>query len=76
MFNAKRGGKKMEPGMVAAADMARHAGVDPKAFRKRLRAEKERGHFQWHVHGGRWVVPEESSQHHELQQILRDLMRS
>lgn len=56
---------------VTAADMARAAGVDPKLFRRELRAER----FPWHRHNDRWTVTEGSDRHIEMRRVLEGIVR-
>jgi hypothetical protein len=57
---------------VTAAEMARSAGVEPKAFRAALRRAK----FNWHVHNGRWEVLHDSAEHREMIEVLGLLTRA
>jgi hypothetical protein len=49
--------------------MARAAGVEPKAFRKALRAAK----LPWHQPNARWTVPKNSRQEAEMAQVLSEM---
>jgi hypothetical protein len=67
----------MDRGMVSAADMARNAGIDPKAFRHRLRLGKEQGRFTWHKQKNqRWVAVKDSPEHDELKGELADMNKA
>lgn len=55
---------------VAAADMARERGVDPKRFRAALREEG----FAWHAPNGRWRVERGSERHRALEQVLAKIV--
>lgn len=57
-------------GLVTAVEMARAAGIDPKRFRRALRAEK----FPWHTHGAHWTVEDGSLHHRAMERVLRDLV--
>ena len=58
--------------MIRAVDMARDRGVDPKAFRKALRAES----FNWHVLKQPWTVPRGSLEHRDMESVLNRLIAS
>ena len=49
----------------SAADMARQYGLEPKKFRKALRAEK----FPWHKHRARWNPPDGSPEHRDMVRV-------
>lgn len=55
-----------------AVTMAKTADVDPRAFRAALRAAG----LPWHLHGARWVVTKESSEHGDMKRVLADLKAS
>jgi len=55
-----------------AVTMAKAAEVDPRAFRAALRAAG----LPWHLHGARWVVTKESSEHGDMKRVLADLKAS
>ncbi len=55
---------------VEAADMAYAVGIDPKRFRHALRDAK----LSWHEHEERWVVRRGSSQHKDMQSVLKSLI--
>ncbi|SED40077.1 hypothetical protein SAMN05444161_3125 [Rhizobiales bacterium GAS191] len=66
----------MEAGIVTAADMARHVGIDPKAFRHRLRMAKDEGRLTWHKQKGqRWVAARDSPEPHEMQGVLTEMTK-
>jgi hypothetical protein len=54
---------------TTAVEMAKHAGIDPKRFRKALREEN----FSWHGHNDRWTVDVSSEQHTAMERVLRTL---
>jgi hypothetical protein len=55
-----------------AVTMAKAGDVDAKAFRAALRAAR----LPWHLHGARWVVTKESSEHGDMKRVLADLKAS
>ena len=55
-----------ESKFITAIDMARDAGIDPKDFRRELRAAG----LAWHQHSARWTVERGSNQHAEMLQVL------
>lgn len=57
---------------VAAADMARAAGVDPKLFRRKLREAC----FDWHAHNAPWRAVEDDARHEQMKAVLKDLRRA
>ena len=57
---------------VEAADMARHAGIDPKKFRQALRDAE----LAWHKHGGRWKVFRDSPEHKDMLSVLNSLTQT
>lgn len=62
----------MPESYITAVEMARSAGIDPKTFRRALRAEA----FPWHGHNERWTVPVGSPQHNDMLRVLRSLTGS
>ena len=56
---------------VTAAEMAKAAGIDPKAFRKGLRDEQ----LPWHHHYDRWTVREGSPEHRDMLRVSSRLTR-
>ena len=60
-----------KPDEVTAADMARENGIDPKVFRAALRRQG----FRWHQHNGRWTVPRNSPEHHNMLRVLELMTR-
>jgi hypothetical protein len=54
---------------TSAAEMARRAGVDPKAFRQALRDEN----LPWHRHNDSWTVFVGSPKHRDMQRVLARL---
>jgi len=56
---------------VTAIEMAKGAGIDPKAFRLALRAAK----LHWHTHNDRWIVDRDSPRHSDMKAVLADLIR-
>lgn len=61
----------MESRFVSAIEMARGVGVDPKEYRKALRAEN----FSWHRHNDRWTVDRDSDRHADMERVLRGLLQ-
>ena len=57
--------------LITAAEMARQVGIDPKAFRAALRATN----LSWHREGARWEVITGSQEHHEMQNVLDELLQ-
>ena len=55
--------------IIAAADMARDVGVDPKRFRRALRS----AHLPWHEPDASWSVERESPEHEQMMQVLESL---
>lgn len=55
-----------------AVTMAKAEGEDPRRFRAALRAAG----LPWHLHGARWVVTKESSEHGDMKRVLSDLKAS
>ena len=49
-----------------AVDMARSAGIDPKDFRRELRAAG----LRWHQHNAPWSVDPGSAEHRDLERVL------
>jgi hypothetical protein len=54
---------------TSAAEIARRAGVDPKAFRQALRDEN----LPWHRHNDSWTVFVGSPKHRDMQRVLARL---
>jgi hypothetical protein len=52
-----------------AVYMARKVGVSPKKFRSALRKEN----FSWHVHGSRWTVDIGTTEHRDMEEVLRKI---
>jgi hypothetical protein len=63
--------QSMEGQMISAIEIARDAGIDPKAFRAKLREEG----FAWHEPWERWSVAVGSKEHAAMLAV-RDGMRS
>lgn len=57
-------------GMVTALEMARARNIDPKDFRRALRAAD----FKWHRHNDRWEAPIGSPEHSDMQRVLLELV--
>lgn len=55
----------------SAAEVARHYGIEPKKFRKELRAKK----FPWHDHGAHWNPPDNSPEHHDMMRVAERMAR-
>ncbi|RWK55701.1 MAG: hypothetical protein E5X43_09720 [Mesorhizobium sp.] len=55
---------------TTATDMAEAVGIEPKAFRRALRAE----HFDWHSRYSAWKVDVKSPQHLAMQKVLVALL--
>ena len=53
--------------MTTAIEMARAAGIDPKAFRAALRREG----LRWHAKFQPWTVQEGSAEHSQMMNVLR-----
>ena len=53
----------------SAAEVARQHGLEPKAFRRALRARN----FSWHQKGCRWNPPEGSPEHLDMVRLARSL---
>ena len=72
--NSARGSIKPRdkgPETTSAAEMARAAGLDPKAFRQTLRDEN----LPWHTHNDPWIVSVGSPEHEDMQRVLARLVR-
>jgi hypothetical protein len=53
---------------TTATEMANAAGVNPRTFRKWLRAEE----FGWHIWNTAWRVEVGSLEHRDMQRVLRE----
>ncbi|RWB89233.1 MAG: hypothetical protein EOQ52_12725 [Mesorhizobium sp.] len=62
--------KAMKAKLTNAADMARSVGIDPKAFRRALRAEQ----FAWHSKYSTWSVTIDSAEHIAMRAVLAALL--
>jgi 3-hydroxyisobutyrate dehydrogenase-like beta-hydroxyacid dehydrogenase len=58
-------------GQVSAVDLAKKAGVSPKAFRAALR----KAGFDWHQHRAPWVADRGSQQERDMRNVLRSMSR-
>lgn len=58
--------------LITAIDIARSAGVDPKAYRQALRDAD----FPWHHHNERWTVEIDSPEHEAMRRVLNLLKRN
>ncbi len=56
--------------MITAVEMARSRGINPKDFRRALRA----ANLAWHSHNDRWSVPEGSREHEDMEKVLSELV--
>ncbi|MEQ8246196.1 MAG: hypothetical protein RID42_00800 [Alphaproteobacteria bacterium] len=56
---------------ISAIDMARQANVEPKSFRRALRAEG----LTWHRHAERWTVDRGGPEHRDMTRVLNRLVR-
>ena len=55
---------------TTAVEMARQAGISPKAFRHALR----KGNLPWHQHNARWTVRRGSDEHRAMEHVLDGLI--
>jgi len=58
------------PGQVPAVDIARVHGVDPERFRAALR----KAQLPWHRLTEPWTVNRGSSEHADMERVLRELI--
>src|SRR5438067_6527542 len=59
-----------DPDEVTAIQMAKEAGIRPKAFRHALDREK----LSWHTHSAPWIVRRNSQQHDDMRRVLNRLI--
>jgi len=62
----------MSEPLITAVEMARHAGIDPKAYRRALRSEG----LRWHGHNDRWTVPQDSPEHDDMRRVLTKMLET
>lgn len=57
---------------ITAIEMAESKGIYPKRFRDAL----QKAQFQWHVHGEKWTVDENSPEHVAMKEVLKSLLKA